>query len=141
MAFALGSALMARDIAGERKELEDEERRLQRASEDAVKAQQKSGMWGSIGKTLGSIGAGTIGGILGGPAGAIMAGKMAGSYLGGKVGQGLVSTKEEEKACESFFESLKLLTEVNFIVFNINDSRTVINYEAEDEIGSYGGTD
>ena len=50
-------------------------------------------------------------------------------------------TKEEEKACESFFESLKLLTAVNFIVFNINDSSTVINYEAEDEIGSYGGTD
>ena len=101
MAFALGSALMARDIAGERRDLEDEERRLLRASEDAVKAQQKSGMWGSIGKTLGSIGAGALGTALGGPAGGVLAAKMVGGYLGGRLGQGTIDTSDELAALRS----------------------------------------
>ena len=101
MAFALGSALMARDIARERRDLEDEERRLLRASEDAVKAQQKKGMWGSIGKTLGSIGAGAVGTALGGPAGGILAAKIAGGYLGGRIGQGAIDTSDELAALRS----------------------------------------
>jgi len=101
MAFALGSALMARDVSRERKDLREEEKRLQKAGEAATEAQQKKGMWGSIGKTLGSIGAGALGTMVGGPAGGILAAKMAGSYLGGRIGQGLVDTSEEYDALKS----------------------------------------
>ena len=110
MAFALGSALMARDIPGERRDLEDEERRLQKASEKAVKAQQKKGMWGSIGKTLGSIGAGALGTALGGPAGGVLAAKMVGGYLGGRLGQGAVDTSKELAALRSQAGGGKFLT-------------------------------
>jgi hypothetical protein len=46
-------------------------------------------MGGSIGRTIGSIGAGALGTMLGGPAGGILAGKMLGGFLGGKLGQEL----------------------------------------------------
>lgn len=100
MGFALGSALMARDMSKERRSLRREERRLQRASEDAAKAQQKKGMWGSIGSTLGSIGVGALLAPVLGP-GALVAAKAAGSYLGGRAGQGLVDTSKEYDALKS----------------------------------------
>ena len=94
MAMAYGRALMARDVGLERKELEKEEDRLQKEMEKQAKQQQKKGMWGSIGRTIGSIGAGAIGGMLGGPAGAVLAGKMVGGYLGGRLGQGAVKASK-----------------------------------------------
>ena len=94
MAMAYGRALMARDVGLERKELEKEEDELQQEMEKQAKQQQKKGMWGSIGRTLGSLGAGAIGGMLGGPAGAVLAGKMVGGYLGGRLGQGAVKASK-----------------------------------------------
>jgi len=100
MSFALGSALMARDVSRERKDLREEERRLQKASEDAAKAQQKKGMWGSIGSTLGSMAVGAALTPFLGP-GALVAAKMAGSYLGGRAGQGAINTSDEYDALKS----------------------------------------
>jgi|21_taG_2_1085346.scaffolds.fasta_scaffold00177_9 hypothetical protein len=100
MSFALGSALMARDVSRERKDLREEERRLQKASEDAAKAQQKKGMWGSIGSTLGSMAVGAALTPVLGP-GALVAAKAAGSYLGGRLGQGAINTSKEYDALKS----------------------------------------
>lgn len=100
MAFALGTALMQRDVSRERKDLLEEEKRLQEAAQDAAKAQQKKGMWGSIGSTLGSIGVGALLAPVLGP-GALVAAKAAGSYLGGRLGQGAVDTSDEYDALKS----------------------------------------
>ena len=110
MAFALGSALLKRDIAGERDVLRQEEKRLQEAAEDAAKAQQKKGMWGSIGKTLGSIGGGALGTMFGGPAGGVLGAKMLGGFFGGKLGGSLVDTSDERRALESQLGKGKFLS-------------------------------
>ena len=108
MAFALGTALMQRDVSRERKNLREEEKRLQKASEEAAKAQQKKGMWGSIGSTLGSIATGALLAPVLGP-GALVAAKAAGSYLGGRVGQGAIDTSAEYDALKSQQMNKKLL--------------------------------
>ena len=84
-----GRAMMARDIGRERKDLEEEEAELQKEMEKQAKEQQKKGMWGSIGKTIGSIGTGALFTALGGPAGGVLAAKMIGGYAGGRLGQEL----------------------------------------------------
>lgn len=87
--MAYGRAMMARDIGLEKKELEEQEAELQKEMEKQAKAQQKKGMWGSIGRTLGSIGAGALGTMVGGPAAGVLAAKMIGGFAGGKLGQEL----------------------------------------------------
>ena len=42
-------------------------------------------------------------------------------------------TEEEEKACKSFFDSLKLLPTVNFIAFNANDPDEDVDVDPPDE--------
>ena len=101
MSFAIGRALLERDVQTERAALQAEQKRLEEAAEDAAEAQGKKGMWGSIGKTLGSIGAGALGTALGGPAGGILAAKMVGGYLGGRLGQGTIDTSDELAALRS----------------------------------------
>ena len=102
-----GRAMMARDIGLERKELEEEEAELQKEMEKQAKAQQKKGMWGSVGRTLGTIATGALLTPFMGP-GALMAAKMVGGYAGGRLGQGLGGT-EASKA------GLKIDSKGNFL--------------------------
>ena len=107
MAMEYGRAMMARDIGLERKELEEEEAELQKEMEKQAKAQQKKGMWGSVGRTLGTIATGALLTPFMGP-GALMAAKMVGGYAGGRLGQGLGGT-EASKA------GLKIDSKGNFL--------------------------
>lgn len=95
MAFALGKALMAKDIGLERAAMSKEQRRLEKEATDQIKKMKKKGMWGSIGKTLGSIAVGAALTPLMGP-GALAVAKMAGGYLGGRLGQGAIKASSKD---------------------------------------------
>jgi hypothetical protein len=95
MAFALGKALMARDISRERKSLRDDQRDLEKKAEEQADQMKKKGMWGSIGRTLGSVAVGAALAPVMGP-GALLAAKMAGGYLGGRLGQGSVKASAKD---------------------------------------------
>lgn len=95
MGFALGKALMSRDIGRERQTMEEEQRDLELEAQEQAKNMKKKGMWGSIGKTLGSIAVGAALTPFMGP-GALVAAKMAGSYLGGRLGQGAIKASSKD---------------------------------------------
>jgi hypothetical protein len=95
MAYALGRALLGRDVSRERKKLQKEETKLQREMEKQAEKQQKKGMWGSIGRTLGTVATGALLTPILGP-GALLAAKMVGGYAGGRLGQGAIKASKKD---------------------------------------------